>query len=247
MTKEIRDKFYTVRWYVQKIISQLKEGAALETAKELLLVVTKEIGESIAVAPAPAKPPVSGKVLKIATIVGHTKKASGAFSKTLNQSEYVYNTDLLERIQKLAPARGCEVLIVTRDTGGIKGAYAAALKWKPDVVLEAHFNAANGKASGAECLFSDNYDQAGLKELLLAQILAKKMADALGIPNRGAKERASSGERGFQNLSQTTNIASVLFESGFGDNPVDAKAMRDKKDALAAAILDGVLQWKAAL
>lgn len=180
---------------------------------------------------------------RLGIVVGHTKAAPGAFSKTLNQSEYVYNSDLAEKIKAYGAKVGVEVFIEKRDVGGVTGAFKRILAKKPAAIIELHFNAANGKASGAETLFSDNYDRAGADELALAFLLAKNMAKVLGIPNRGVKERGTKGERGFFNLMQTTQIASVLIESGFGDNPVDAKAMRDKKDALAQTIVDSFTAW----
>lgn len=183
--------------------------------------------------------------MKIGIIVGHTKKAQGAFSKTLGMSEYTYNSTLAELIRARAEELGDKVKIELRDSGGISGAFKRILAWKPDCVIELHFNAANGKASGAETLFSDNYDKPGVRELALAHLTARGMADALGIPCRGVKERASRSERGFNNLSQTTNTACVLIESGFGDNPVDASRMKSRKGELAGAIVAAARRWKA--
>lgn len=181
--------------------------------------------------------------MRIGIIIGHTAKAKGAYSKTLGLSEYDYNTGLANLIQTYAHSFGHKVKIERRDSGGISGAFKRILAWKPHCILELHFNAANGKASGSETLFSDNYDKTGVKELALAYLLSKNMSSALGIPNRGVKERGTKGERGFANLAQTTDIASVLIESGFGDNPKDAKAMKDKKLALAHTIVDAVITW----
>lgn len=183
--------------------------------------------------------------MKIGIIVGHTKRSQGAYSKTLGQSEYQYNSGLAETIKNLAETLGDQVKIELRNDGGISGAFKRILAWRPDCVIELHFNAANGKASGAETLFSDNYDKAGVRELALAQLTARAMADALGIPSRGVKERTSKGERGFFNLSQSTNVACVLIESGFGDNPVDAGRMKTRKAELARAIVDAARRWKA--
>jgi len=184
--------------------------------------------------------------VKIGIIVGHTKKSQGAFSKTLGQSEYVYNSGLAAMIAEHAAGLSDQVKIETRDVGGVAGAFKRILAWKPDCVIELHFNAANGRASGAETLFSDNYDAHGIRELALAQLTARAMADALGIPSRGVKERTSSGERGFFNLSQTTKTPCVLIESGFGDNPVDASRMKVRKLQLAQAIVAAARRWKAA-
>lgn len=181
--------------------------------------------------------------LRLAVIIGHTKRAQGANSKILG-SEYVYNTDLAHRIQKYAEGEGVQVSIFTRDKGGISGAFKAALATKPHAIMELHYNAFNGKASGSEVLFSDNFDKAGVKELALAHLVSRAMASALGITNRGVKEIAKRGERGFHNLAQTTHVPGILLESGFGDNPNDAGRMKARKWQLAKSIVDAFLKWK---
>lgn len=184
--------------------------------------------------------------MKIGIIVGHTKRSSGAFSKTLNQSEYVFNSGLAALMADYARSRGHMSVIETRDIGGIEGAFSRILKTNPSCVIELHFNAANGKASGSEVLFTDASDMPGILELALAQAIVKNMSATLGIPNRGVKELATGGERGFHNLAQTTRVASVLIESGFGDNPTDASRMRDRKQKLAETIVDAAISWKLA-
>lgn len=248
LEKKHRDDLYTLRWFANKLVTSANSNSATQKlAQEMVLVISKMLGEAVSekpvvVSPEPETKP-NGK--HVAIIVGHTKKSPGASSKLL-VSEYVYNSDLAENhLVRDFRALGFTVSVHYRDVGGIKAAFAAALKTKPICILELHYNAFNTKATGAEVLFSNHYDKAGLKELELAQILSAQMASTLGIPNRGAKKIASSGERGFQNLSQTTNIAAVLLESGFGDNPSDAKVMKEKKAALSKSIAQGVLKWLA--
>lgn len=254
MTKEIRDQYYTLRWYAKEIEKRSTEKKVQDLAKDMILQITKLLGEKIASEPSEIpkpKAPVSGKTpLKgkhISLVVGHTAKAGGAYSSYLKQNEYVYNSDLTKRTKAIVESLGGTCSIHFRDVGGVAGAYKAALAHKNLLcVIEYHFNAANGKATGSEVLFADSYDKAGLDELNLAQIVSASMANALSIKNRGAKRLAKGkSERGLQNVSQSTNIACILLETGFGDNDkIDAPAMGKKREALAKSIVDGVIKWK---
>lgn len=246
----MKDVFYTLRWHANKILSVSTEAKVKDLAKSMIVEITKALGEQISSEPiVTPKKPVKGGVLKgkhIAIVVGHTKKAGGAFSKYLGQNEYVYNTGLASDMKGVIESLGGTCSVHFRDQGGVKAAYAAALKTKPICMIELHYNAANGKATGAEVLFADHYDKAGIKELMLAQVVSASMANALRIKNRGAKRLAKGvSERGLQNVSQSTNIASILIESGFGDNSqIDAPAMKSRKTELARSIVDGVIKWQ---
>lgn len=248
-----KDQLYTLRWAANKIVSTSTEKAIQELAKNMVVEITKALGEQVAAEPikkptVPAvkagKGPLAGD--HIAIIVGHTKKAQGAYSKHMKQSEYVYNSDLALKQKAAVESYGGSCSIHFRDVLGVKGAYKEAIALKPLAIIEDHFNAANGKASGAEVLFADHFDKAGLKELELAQIMSAGMANALGTPNRGAKRLAKGqAERGLQNVSQSTNIPCVLIESGFGDNAsVDAPAMLKHKTALAVSTITSIMKWK---
>lgn len=211
--------------------------------KDELLDITKRVAENYTPPTLPTGVKPKGH---IALVVGHTRNAGGAYSNYLKMDEYTYNTDLALKIAKICQMVGLTCSIHFRDGIGIAGAYRAALATKPMMIIELHFNAANGTATGSECLFSDQYDKAGVKELMLAQLLAAKMSGSLGIRNRGAKRLAKGeAERGLQNVSQTTNIPSVLIETGFGDNSqIDAVAMKNKKDALANSIVQAAVEWQ---
>lgn len=180
--------------------------------------------------------------MKIALIVGHEKKSKGAFSKTLGKSEYDWNGDLANKAQAYAKSIGAEAPIFLRDQVGISGAYRNALKVKPDALIEIHFNAADGKASGTETLYNDAGDAKNVHEVIFAKKVNDAMVKVLGLKDRGIKKR-QPGDRGYGNINQTKSVPSILIETGFGDNPKDARAMEANKDKLAKAIINATVDF----
>lgn len=186
--------------------------------------------------------------MRIAIVNGHTAKAAGARAVApIGKQEYFFNKDLGQRMLKACKALSVEAKMFYRDDIGIQGAYKNALAYKPDLIIELHFNAFNGKASGSEVLYSDQFDLAGLKERELAQLVQKEICKALGFKghqDRGAKDRPrTKREAGWFNLAQTINVASILVEPFFGDNPDDALRAYQHKDELAQCMVDGCLKW----
>lgn len=183
--------------------------------------------------------------MKLGIIIGHTRKAKGAYSKTLGQSEYEYNSELAELMVKHSGTFGIDVLIETRDVGGIAGAYARMLKRKPAAIIELHFNAATALATGTETLYADSKDMAGVREVILAKMVNDAMVKALGLKDRGIKKLMPGG-RGYGNVAQTKNIPSILIEPFFGSNAKDSRSARDNKTRLAVGILSAVSAWSKA-
>ncbi len=183
--------------------------------------------------------------MKLGIVIGHTKKSPGAYG-LFKQHEYEWNTHLAQLMGSHCIAISIQYKIETRDVGGIVGAYKRMMAWKPDAIIELHFNSFNGKATGVETLHTDNYDKVGLREMELAGKLSLAMSKVLSLPMRhrnGIKE-ISKGERGWYNVAQTLSVPSVLIESGFADNPVDSASMQKNKSALAAALVNTFVEWK---
>src|SRR5690606_31410318 len=74
-----------------------------------------------------------------------------------------------------------------------------------DVVVEPHFNAFNGKATGTEVLIADS---ANARSKAMAKELVDGYARIMGIPNRGVKTESQSarGRLGLMQMSITPNI-----------------------------------------
>ncbi|MGM9968221.1 N-acetylmuramoyl-L-alanine amidase [uncultured Rummeliibacillus sp.] len=88
--------------------------------------------------------------------------------------------------------------------------------------ISVHFNSASASATGSECLYYD--------EKSLSKKMSKAMADALGILDRGAKERKE-----LYFLRKTVKPA-ILLEVCFVTSEKDAKAYRENFEGLCQAI-----------
>jgi len=107
------------------------------------------------------------------------------------------------------------------------------------VVLEYHFDAFNGVASGATALVGNDADR-------LDRAFAKELVDAtstiLGIPNRGVKSEAES-HRGRLGLMREQGIVS-LIEICFIDNKNDIDKWLAKYNDLAIAYADILVKYE---
>jgi len=98
-----------------------------------------------------------------------------------------------------------------------------AKEYKGEIMLSIHCNAANGKASGAECIHRGNPAKAAA--------LSKACAEVLGIKDRGPKVEADS-QHG--RLAVMAFQPCFLLEIGFIDNAADLAAMIDPAKRKAA-------------
>ena len=97
-----------------------------------------------------------------------------------------------------------------------------------DVVVEPHFNAFNGKATGVEVLVADNANE---RSKAMAKELVDGYAKIMGIPNRGVKTESQSA-RGRLGLMRKKG-AVALVEICFIDNVNDMQAYDRNKGNLA--------------
>lgn len=97
-----------------------------------------------------------------------------------------------------------------------------------DVVVEFHFNAYNGKATGTEVLVSDNAND---RSKSMAKELVDGYARIMGIENRGVKTESQSA-RGKLGLMRKKG-AVALVEICFIDNLTDMKSYDSNKVNLA--------------
>lgn len=172
-----------------------------------------------------------------AIVVGHTERSQGAAGTSpISQSEYLWNSDLANKVKSKCDQAGIASKIFFRDGVGISGAYQQVVQWGAQCVVELHFNAFNGSAHGTETLYDEDTNS-GSKAW--AERLQTRMLDALKLRDRGLKER-DPGDRGYQSLS-AANIPSALIEPFFGDSPTDAQAAHSGKDELAEAIFSAAV------
>jgi N-acetylmuramoyl-L-alanine amidase len=180
--------------------------------------------------------------MRLAIIVGHDKKSKGAFSKTLGVSEYDFNGEMAIMAKTYAEIKGVACEVFYRDGVGIAGAVKNALKFKPNCIIEWHFNAADGTASGTETLYSDHDDTDGINEVLFAKTVNNAMVGVLGLKDRGIKKLLPGG-RGYGNLAVAKSVPSILIEPFFGDTPKDAKAAINNKQELAQSVVDAFIKF----
>lgn len=112
-------------------------------------------------------------------------------------------------------------------------------KINPDIFMEIHHNAFNGKwnnATGTE-VYSHTYGSAEDKKI--AKLLAPKISKATGLKNRGAKTAQ------FEVLTCKASIPAVLCEGGFMDSKIDNPVITSEKGqrAYAKAVADGVIEY----
>ena len=107
-----------------------------------------------------------------------------------------------------------------------------------DVVMEFHFNAFNGKASGVEVLIADNANE---RSKAFAKELVEGYARIMGIPNRGVKTESQSA-RGKLGLMRKKG-AVVLPELAFIDNPKDMSAYDSNRTNLVCFTAKTALKY----
>ena len=109
----------------------------------------------------------------------------------------------------------------------------------PDLAVEIHNNASNGKGDGAEVFY---HHGGGKGKTLAENILAEIVS--IGQNSRGAKTRVNSQGKDYYGFIRNTNCPAVIVECAFVDNATDLQilATEGKRVAMGKAIAKGVLQ-----
>jgi len=103
---------------------------------------------------------------------------------------------------------------------------------KPDdIMVDLHFNAFNGRASGSEVIVPNASNQ--LEREIAAEI-SKEIAGIMIIPNRGVKDESQTARGRIGILRGVGNR--ILIEVMFKDNPNDMEAYQINKHIIASAI-----------
>lgn len=179
--------------------------------------------------------------MKINISIGHSSKDKGAVSKCKQHTEFDFNTTLAQLIKDELVKKGYEVILTNRLTHGGGTGMSADVKainaTEADISVELHANAFNNEASGCETLHW--YRSKNGKKL--AQCIQNEMVAALGNKDRGIKSINSKG-RGATVLKET-NMAMVITEPFFIDNPTDFSNAVNKIDKLARGIAKGIINY----
>lgn len=110
---------------------------------------------------------------------------------------------------RLAPNEGRSAREYLREEYGHANSIGAEL------AVSHHFNAYNGSARGVEVLV---HPKTSKTNKILASKVSKSLASAMGIPNRGVKERTNLA------FLNKTKCPAMLIEVCFGDNRADVDA-----------------------
>jgi N-acetylmuramoyl-L-alanine amidase len=154
-------------------------------------------------------------IKKIALIVGHGNGDSGAMGWN-GMSEFNFNQFVADEIENRD--LGKEIRVFYRGPSGITGVSAKAVMWRPDLTIELHLNAFNGKAKGCEvlCLKGD------LDSETIAKDFSHKFTTHFKRVLRGKDgiKWISKNDRGGLNLRSLATIKQrILIEPFFIDNP----------------------------
>ena len=187
------------------------------------------------------KPKAPSGVLVV--IIGHgmgTDKGAYGVSP-LSMYEYPYNTLVAQDMAAYAKTRGLACTILNKHGSstaaiGTTANTIVAEYGHKGCVIELHFNAYNGTASGTETL----YDTREKDNKLFAGICQKRMVELFKRPDRGLKDRTSG--RGGSNLA-SVKVTGCLVEPLFGDNATDAKLLKDKRAEYARCLVDAAIEY----
>lgn len=161
----------------------------------------------------PAKSQAVGSIKKIALIVGHGNGDSGAMGWN-RFAEFVYNSTVAEEIA--SSEIGKEIKVFYRGSSGIVGVAMKAVAHNPDLSIELHLNAFNGKAVGCEVLCLDGDEQSAIVGRSFANAFTQKFNRKLRR-EKGINWITSS-DRGYSSLKAVSPIKhSILVEPFFID------------------------------
>lgn len=136
----------------------------------------------------------------------------------------VWVNELRSILQKLGH-KVVRTRVDAKDPAPVAQRAAIAKEYKGEVMLSIHCNAANGKASGSECIYRGDQNKPK------AKAISKACSTALGIKDRGPKVEADS-QHG--RLAVMAFQPCYLLEIGFIDNSTDRAALLDPTKRKAA-------------
>lgn len=151
-----------------------------------------------------------GKIYRIVLIRGHKSSSPGA-AGVFGLPEFFY----WEQVEKLIYVPNKKVSFVNREGTSIRGAVMRAAEFKPDLIMELHYNAFNGKANGVTARYAT-------PSAKIAEAWCAFTAKELGRRNRKGRN-INSVRRGVSNVEVAQSVApqAFLIEPFFGDNSKD--------------------------
>lgn len=248
MKEFTKEELWSARWWA---VEKMEPGVIRETFYNL---VQRELGDGRTLDSweegesnqelQEKKDSTTPKMISLLVIRGHASNLPGAYSKYFKCGEWHFYRDLIDPlVENHCASLGVKLEFLdrtgkTRDAIGNEANIIARKYEKLGFkhrTIETHFNAFNGSASGTETLW-DNREYGNER---FAGIVQTHMVKALGLSDRGLKNRNTG--RGAPNLRNVRHT-SCLIEPFFGDNESDCKRVDERRDLLAKALVDAVIE-----
>lgn len=171
---------------------------------------------------------------KTAIVIGHRSKSQGAYSPTLEQTEYEFNKKVALLLQDIADVYERPDIPFVSEAFRITEMTKQINKQDYDLVISLHFNSfSNDKAHGVTAL---HYITSKFGKII-ADEFCKMVSDDFCIKKRALIPVASKNERG-GTLICNLKATAVLVEPFFGSNPHDAIQFKNKEQEYSKLLRD---------
>lgn len=186
--------------------------------------------------------------MKILLIAGHGAGDPGASGKldgvTYREADETRN--VVNLLAAELKKRGVDVVTYDTSRNAYKDYQTKSLSFPTaNYVLEIHFNAVaqsgeDGKTKGVECYVTTTESGTGVEEAI-----CKNLA-GVGLSNRGVKRKNFA----VISAAKRAGMSAALLETCFIDDPDDLRLYINRREAVAAAIADGIcsgfgIKWSA--
>lgn len=165
----------------------------------------------------------------VAIIIGHRERSQGAYSPTLNKTEFQFNKKVALFLEDIADIYERPNIPFVSEAFRIKELVKEVNKKSYRLVISLHFNSfENDIAHGATAL----YYITNSKGKHIATEFVKIMADDFGIKKRDLIPISNKNQRG-GTLITGLHATSILVEPFFGSNEEDALKFKDQEEKYA--------------
>jgi len=181
--------------------------------------------------------------VRIALVVGHKSRSTGARNTTHDISEWEYNYRVAIDVWRRLIDAGYGVDVVLRRTWGKLPGDINSLE--PDLVIALHCNSfpeppnSDWEASGTETLYYHRSEDSKA----IAAVVQNEFVKSLKLPDRGIKPITQEDRGG--SLLAKTHAPAVICEPLFIDNDSDLRVTRNGVDislGYYAAVVEAVKQ-----
>ena len=170
--------------------------------------------------------------MKIALVVGHSSKSTGAYNEKLDITEYSLNKIEAKKVSELLDDRGVENVVIYRQT--YKDLPSKINKEGADIVLCFHHNSFDEHSTGTETL----YYHKSKDGKVFAEIMQKNIVETLGFKDRGIKPKASEDRGGY--VLKYTDAPCLILEPCFMSNTKELQEFMDNLNKYCEAVVRGI-------